>query len=151
MTTPCANEHRVTSTLVLSTERDRSSCMAPGSRPGPYSFSQPNRAGGNVGCMPRRTRRDYEDLAGQWEGFIFDFFRREIEEWVSGEVAVEMLGPSIDSLDALFVMALFAEQLPVFLGLQVAAAYEEGASWNQIAACLRVSRQAATKRFRNFI
>lgn len=72
-----------------------------------------------------------------------------VSEWVSGEVARHYFGTAADSLDALFLTAQWADQMALVLTEHVDAALDEGFTWDAIAAALGVSRQAATKRFKD--
>ncbi len=70
-----------------------------------------------------------------------------ILEWASGDIAMRYFGHDADALDALFLMAYYEKSLPLVLRDQVDVARSEGRSWNEVAAALGVSRQAAEKRF----
>jgi len=68
-------------------------------------------------------------------------------EWASGEIAHLSFGPSADALDAVFLLSELAHELETALRWEVHAARGDGASWQEVADALGVSRQAATKRF----
>lgn len=72
-----------------------------------------------------------------------------INEWASGDIAMHYFGHHADELDSLFLMAYYEKHLSLVLRDQVHVARSENHSWNEIAAALGVSRQAATKRFKS--
>jgi hypothetical protein len=99
---------------------------------------------GETAARRQRYAEVREDLTS-WS--IADEVAEHILEWVSGDIAMHYFGHHADALDALFLMAFYEKWLPLVLRDQVDAALSEGHSWNEVAAALGVSRQAAKKRF----
>lgn len=89
----------------------------------------------------------YSQVRSDLEEWLPRFVRAELANWASGEDAARYFGSHANSLDALFLIAVYEKQLPYALWRQVQAALSEGHSWNEIAVALGVSRQAARKRF----
>lgn len=96
----------------------------------------------------KARRERYEAVRSNlsWE-LVVDEVEEHIQEWASGDIAMHYFGHHADALDALFLMGYYEKHLPLVLRDQVHVARSEGHSWNEIAAALGVSRQAATKRF----
>lgn len=124
-------------------EQSRGRCFVP-TRVSP---EQPR--GGNVRCMTRIevTRTKYERTREKLGWWLADDVALRVEEWSTGDIAQEEFGLLTDSLDALCLTALWADQMAYVLYRAVEVSRSDGFSWNEIGAALGVSRQAAVKRF----
>lgn len=92
-----------------------------------------------------RTRYDEARAAIDW---LPELVREEVSEFATGDIAADLFGQNMNDLDALCLMAQWERAMPYVLWAQVMGAiHEQGRSWNEVAAALGVSRQAAIKRF----
>lgn len=95
-------------------------------------------------------RHRYDEVRVALEQWLGDQVRSDLQSWASGDVAVQYFGAKAHSLDALCLIARYAEQIPYVLAAQVDVALGEGYSWSEVATALGVSRQAARKPFGRF-
>ena len=92
-------------------------------------------------------RERYEAVRWELDGVMPDYVSVELEGWASADVAMDAFGREANSLDAVCLIAAYEKAVPSALASQILAALDEGHSWNEVAAALGVSRQAARKRF----
>jgi hypothetical protein len=92
-------------------------------------------------------RARYDAVSEAIEDGLFEL---DVRQFCSGPTLVEVFGRNADSLDVICLLAALARVLPTSIGDQIGLALNEGHSWNEIAAALGVSRQAAVKRFGGF-
>jgi hypothetical protein len=102
--------------------------------------------GGNLRYVGRveELRGCYEANSERLEDWLVEF---EIPRWYSGDVLRDFFGSDGDALDVICLLASLARSVPLNISEQIGHALDEGHSWNEIAAALGVSRQAAVKRY----
>jgi len=83
---------------------------------------------------------EVRDPDGWWE----DALAEQLEAFAAGDIAMSVFGHQSDSLDHIFVLAEIERTTKLLLDYRIAV---REFSWNEIAAALGVSRQAAVKRF----
>jgi hypothetical protein len=96
------------------------------------------------GAEGRRAKYEAKRVDGEfWQNALFEFW---IPEFAAETPLMEAFGVESDSIDLLFVYAEIERSVRHLMWMLINFELEE-ASWNEIAAALGVSRQAAVKRF----
>jgi hypothetical protein len=95
-------------------------------------------------------RSKYDTVRSDLDEWLSEDVKLQLDRWASGRFAREQFG-HVSELDALCLIATWAAQVPWVLATQVQACREQGRSWNEVAAALGVSRQAAKKRFEKLV
>lgn len=95
----------------------------------------------------------YEELRqdDEFEQWLFDAVKAETERLVGGRLVQKFFDGSPTALDVVFLAGYWEKEVKYALADLISDAFEEGHSWNEVAAALGVSRQAVVKRHREWI
>lgn len=85
-------------------------------------------------------RTDLEQVLAEWA-------HEDMDRLGTGEIALSRFGTDADTLDALYIINIYAQQVQWVVSMYVDYARGQGYTWREIGEALGVSRQAVKKRF----
>jgi AraC-like DNA-binding protein len=100
-----------------------------------------------------QLRAIYEDLRdddGEFWPAIGAAVDGELDKLAEGQLVKKFFHGRPSVLDVLFLAGAWEKEVKFAVADKIAEALESGHSWNQVAAALGISRQAAVKRFREW-